>query len=74
MQEEFSDYYHIIANNFKRLRLTANLSQEKFAEKLSCSREFISRVENYHEKVSLQMLLDAAKCFKVKPEYFFEIV
>lgn len=72
MQENFPNYYNIIADNFKRLRQSNKLSQEKFAEKLSCSREFISRVENYHEKVSLQMLLDASKIFKVVPEYFFK--
>lgn len=71
MQENFPDYYIIIANNFKKLRQANNLSQEKFAEKISCSREFISRVENYHEKVSLQMILETAKAFDTNPEYFF---
>ena len=73
MQENFPDYYVVIAKNFKRLRKANNLSQEKFAERISCSREFISRVENYHEKVSLQMLLETARAFDVRPEYFFNI-
>lgn len=72
MQENFPDYYNIIANNFKKLRQDNKLSQEKFAEKISCSREFISRVENYHEKVSLQMLIDTSKVFNITPEYFFK--
>lgn len=72
MLKSISDYYIVIANNFKKLRQAEKLSQEKFAEKLSCSREFISRVENYHERVSLQMILEAAKLFNVTPEYFFK--
>ena len=72
MQESISDYYTVIANNFKKLRLANKLSQEKFAEKISCSREFISRVENYHERVSLQMILETARLFNVNPEYFFK--
>ena len=38
--------YHKIASEIKKLRKNAKLSQEDLAEKLNCSREFISRVEN----------------------------
>ena len=54
------------------LRKSLKLSQEEFAEKLNCSREFISRVENLKEKVSLKMLLKLSELFKVNPTYFFE--
>ena len=65
-------YHKIISANIKKLRKGAKLSQEEFAEKLNCSREFISRVENLKEKVSLKMLLLMSELFKVNPKYFFD--
>lgn len=41
------------------------------AEKLSCSREYISRVENKKEKVSLNMLLKIAELFHINPSKMF---
>ena len=72
MQGEFPNYYNIISNNIKRLRLSNGLSQEIFAEKLGCSREYISRLENYHEQISLQMILNVSKVFNIKPQTFFD--
>ncbi|CDE59297.1 helix-turn-helix domain protein [Fusobacterium sp. CAG:439] len=71
MENEEVKYYEIISRNIKRLRTTAKLSQESMAEKLSCSREFISRVENRKEKVSLNMLLKIANLFNVNPSNLF---
>ncbi len=64
-------YHKIISNNIKKLRTTSRLSQEKMAEKLNCSREFISRVENHKERVSLSMLLKIAAFFEVNPSSMF---
>ena len=72
MKNKDINYYNIIAQNIKKLRKSSKLSQEKFAEKLNCSREFISRVENYHERLSLNMLLQVAEIFKVNPSSFFK--
>lgn len=71
MGNEEVKYHEIISKNIKRLRTTAKLSQESMAEKLSCSREFISRVENRKEKVSLNMLLKIANLFDVNPSNLF---
>ena len=71
MQEIILNYYRTISDNIKKIRIDNNLSQEKFAEKLGCSREYISRLENYHEKPSLSMLLDICVIFDVSPEEFF---
>ena len=57
MENNETQYYNIISVNIKKLRTAAKLSQEKMAENLNCSREFISRVENKKERVSLNMLL-----------------
>lgn len=72
MQKYEVMYHKIISANIKKLRKGAKLSQEEFAEKLNCSREFISRVENLKEKVSLKMLLLMSELFKVNPKYFFD--
>lgn len=72
MKNKDINYHNAIAHNLKKLRKTSKLSQEKFAEKLNCSREFISRVENCHERISLNMLLQVAETFKVNPSSFFK--
>ena len=72
MQKYEVMYHKIIANNIKKLRTNAKMSQETFAEKINCSREFVSRMENLKEKPSLKMLLKLAFLFNVQPQYFFE--
>ncbi len=72
MQKYEVMYHMIISANIKKLRKSSKLSQEEFAEKINCSREFISRVENLKEKVSLKMILKLSEIFKVSPKYFFE--
>ena len=71
MENKESQYHDIISKNIKKLRTTVKLSQEKMAEKLNCSREFISRVENKKERVSLNMLLKIAELFNVNPKDLF---
>ena len=68
MQEYEVMYHKIISANIKRLRKAAKLSQENLAEKLGCSREFISRVENNRERISLRMLLHLSKIFDYSPK------
>ena len=72
MQEYEVMYHKLIASRIKKLRKANKLSQENFAEKINCSREFVSRLENLKEKPSLKMLLKLAFIFKVTPIYFFE--
>ena len=71
MENKDKKYHEIISANIRKLRISAKLSQESMAEKLSCSREFISRVENRKEKVSLNMLLKIADLFHVNPSKLF---
>lgn len=67
MHAEFPNYYRIIADNIKNIRKSNKLSQERFTEIAGCSREYISRLENYHEQISLQMLLNIAQKFELEP-------
>lgn len=72
MQEKINKYFDIIANNAKIFREKANLSQEALAEKLNLSREFINRVENRKENLSLKSLIMLSIIFDVNPEEFFK--
>lgn len=72
MQEKIVNYYRIIAKNVKTIRQQAKLSQEKFAESVNCSREYISRLENNREKISLALLLMISKVYNKNPEEFFK--
>ena len=72
MQEYEVIYHKIISANIKRFRRAAQLSQENLAEKLGCSQEFISRVENNRERISLRMLLHLSKIFDDSPTVFFK--
>lgn len=65
-------YLNIIANNLKSLRKRLKLTQEDFAEKLGCSREFISRIENHKENLSLRMILKVSFIFKLDPMELFK--
>ena len=72
MQKYEVMYHKIIAVQVKKLRKKHKLSQETFAEKIGCSREFVSRLENMKENPSLKMLLKLSFLFKIKPNYFFD--
>ncbi len=71
MQEYEVMYHMLIAGNIKKLRKSRKLSQEKFAEQINCSREFVSRMENLKEKPSLKMLLKLSFLYNIEPSYFF---
>jgi len=76
MQYEFIKfqemYLDAISKNIKKLRIAKGYSQELLAEKVDCSREFINRVENRKEAVSLKMLFKLAYSFEVDIERFFK--
>ena len=50
MQKYEEMYHRVIAKHIKEIRKNNKLSQESFAEKIGCSREFVSRLENLKEK------------------------
>ncbi|EKE03963.1 MAG: hypothetical protein ACD_20C00124G0015 [uncultured bacterium] len=72
MQEYEQKYLDIISKNIKKLRESKGISQESLAEKVDCSREFINRVENRKEDVSLRMLLKVAQALQIHPQRLFE--
>lgn len=51
--------------NVRRLRQERRLSQETFASDAGISREYVSRLENGQENVSINVIEDMAKALKV---------
>lgn len=76
MQENFDKYLQnkliTISENVKKFREDKNLSQEALAEMVDCSREFINRVENRKEDLSLKLLLRLAFELGIGPENFLK--
>jgi len=70
--QKYEVMYHKISQTIKELRKKSKFSQEELAEMLGCSREFVSRVENNHERVSLKMIFILSEVFGVSPKVFFD--
>ena len=70
--QKYEVMYHKISKTIKELRKKSEFSQEVLAEKLGCSREFVSRVENNREKVSLKMIFQLSEVFNISPKEFFD--
>ena len=64
--------YRIIAKNVKKLRLGANLSQEKLSAILEVNPKFIGHVERFERYISLKKLIEIAEYFNVPVKYLFE--
>ncbi len=75
MQDKFSEYeqniYTNIGSNIKIYREKANISQEKLAEEVNCSREFINRIENNKDKPGLPLLIKISFALNIPVERFF---
>ena len=63
---------NIISRYIKEIRESKGLTQEMLAEMVGCSREFINRIENRKEDISLKMLLKLAQVFELNPQEFFD--
>ncbi len=57
MQADIDNKLDSIAKNIRYYRKQAKISQEKLAEMVDCSREFINRIENRKEDFSLKLLI-----------------
>jgi transcriptional regulator with XRE-family HTH domain len=54
-----------LGKNIATYRLKKGLSQEKLAEKVDLSREYITRVERGQKNISLKKLFAIADCLEV---------
>lgn len=62
----------IIGKNISDVRKSKNLSQEKLAELVGKSRNYIGMIERGESNVPTSTLIDIAKALNVHPKTFFE--
>ena len=55
----------LLGENIKKYRLEKGLTQEKLAEMVDLSREYIIRVEMGHKRISLKKLFEIADALNV---------
>ena len=72
--DNIDEFYKMIGQNIKKVRMNAHETQEQFAEKLDMSRGFISQLEspNLNVGVSLDTLFIISKKYNVDIRSFFE--
>lgn len=62
-----SNAKQILAENVRRLRLSAGLSQEELADRADLHRTYISSIERQERNVSLENIFVLAKALGVTP-------
>ncbi len=65
------DIIHVFANNLKKYRISAGLSQEKLAEKCGLHRTYISGVECYRRSISLENIQRIADALEIDTYLLF---
>lgn len=65
------DVIHVFANNLRKYRLSAGLSQEKLAEKCGLHRTYISSVECYRRSISLENIQRIADALEIDTYLLF---
>lgn len=65
------DVNKIIGNNIRFIRKNEKLSQEKFAEKVELSPQFVSDVERGIEGISLITAINICNIMKCSPDVLF---
>lgn len=66
-------FLKIIGNNVRFLRKDKSLSQEKLAELIGYSRNYVGMIERAETNPSINTLCNIAKVLDVKPEKIFTI-
>lgn len=61
-----------LGENIRKQRKASSLSQEKLAELIGKSRNYIGMVERAELNISVAALFDFANALKVEPKTFFE--
>lgn len=65
-------YLKKLGINIRNARINCGLSQEKLAELLGKTRNYVGMVERAELNVSVKSLFDFAKVLNVEPKEFFE--
>ncbi|WP_026395842.1 helix-turn-helix domain-containing protein [Acetobacterium malicum] len=67
MEQEID--YAKLGLKIKTIRQSKGLTQEKLAETVSCNTSHVSNIENFHTKVSLNVLLAIANALSTSIDY-----
>jgi len=62
----------IVGGNIRKLRITQKLSQSQLAYETGLTREFINRVENGNNNISIKKLALIAEALNTPPKKLFE--
>ena len=63
------DYFQVLGENVRDLRLKNRLTQEGLSEKCDMHRTYIGAIERGDRNVSLRNIIRIAKALSVTPEY-----
>ena len=61
-----------VGNNIRKIRTTQDISQSQLAYETGMSREFINKVENGKNNISLKKLILICEALGVPPKKLFE--
>lgn len=63
------DYFKILGENIRTLRLKKGLTQEQLAEKCGLHRTYIGAIERGDRNVSLKNIIIISNALSVSPDY-----
>ncbi|MEO8761342.1 MAG: helix-turn-helix transcriptional regulator [Bacteroidia bacterium] len=62
----------VVGGNIRKLRISQELSQSQLAYETGLTREFINRVENGNNNISIKKLALIADALDIQPKKLFE--
>jgi len=65
-------FVHRLARNVKRLRMARGWTQQELADRINVRRPYITQIEGATRGVSLEVLEQLAKAFRVKASALLE--
>ena len=69
----FDKFKKCIGLKIKSYRCASGLTQEMLAEKIDCSVNYLSLVENGHKNISLNMIYRISKALDVNASKIFDV-
>lgn len=70
---DFEQYKKRIGLKIKYYRKLRDMTQAVFAEKLSCTENYISFIENGHKNISLKMIYKISNALQISASKIFDI-
>lgn len=70
---DFEQYKKRIGLKIKYYRKLRDMTQAVFAEKLNCTENYISFIENGHKNISLKMIYKISNALEISASKIFDI-